>query len=42
MRGSLYGCSSLTSIAIPQAFHSEAEAFRLGLDKLWPDGFSLP
>ena len=37
-----FGCSSLTSISIPQAFHSEAEASRLGLDKLWPDGFLLP
>ena len=35
-------CSNLTSITIPQAFHSEDEASRLGLDKLWPDGFSLP
>ena len=38
----LWGCSSLNSIAIPQAFHSEVEASRLGLDKLWPDGFALP
>ena len=36
------GCSNLTSITIPQAFHSEDEASRLGLDKLWPDGFLLP
>ena len=35
-------CKSLTSVTIPQAFHSEAEASRLGLDKLWPDGFALP
>ena len=35
-------CSNLTSITIPQAFHSEDEASRLGLDKLWPDGFFLP
>ena len=35
-------CSNLTSITIPQAFHSKTQAFRLGLDKLWPDGFSLP
>ena len=35
-------CYSLTSVTIPQAFHSEAEASRLGLDKLWPDGFALP
>ena len=34
-------CSSLTSITIPQAFHSEAEASRLGLDEL-PNGFALP
>ena len=34
-------CSSLTSITIPQAFHSYDEAKRLGLDKLWPDGFTL-
>ena len=42
MRGSLYGCSSLTSITIPKAFHSEDEASRLGLGELWPDGFALP
>ena len=36
------GCDGLTSISIPQAFHSEVEASRLGLDKLWPDGFALP
>ena len=35
-------CSSLTSITIPKAFHSYDEAKRLGLDKLWPDDFSLP
>ena len=35
-------CKSLTSVTIPQAFHSEDEAWRLGLDKLWPDGFALP
>ena len=35
-------CSSLTSISLPEAFHSETEANRLGLDKLWPDGFALP
>ena len=34
-------CSSLTSITIPKAFHSYDEAKRLGLDKLWPDDFSL-
>ena len=27
-------CKSLTSVTIPQAFHSEAEASRLGLDEL--------
>ena len=37
-----FGCSNLISITIPQAFHSEDEASRLGLDKLWPDGFLLP
>ena len=37
-----HGCSSLTEITIPKAFHSEDEASRLGLDKLWPDGFALP
>ncbi|MBL6845232.1 MAG: leucine-rich repeat protein [Limisphaerales bacterium] len=26
-------CSGLTSITIPQAYHSEDEASRLGLDK---------
>ena len=36
------GCRSLTSITIPEAFHSKAEASRIGLDKLWPDGFALP
>jgi hypothetical protein len=36
------GCDGLTSINIPQTFHSEDEASRLGLDKLWPDGFALP
>ena len=35
-------CNGLTSIIIPQAFHSEDEASRLGLDKLWPNDFSLP
>ena len=35
-------CIGLSSISIPQAFHSEVEASRLGLDKLWPDGFALP
>ena len=35
-------CNGLTSIIIPQAFHSEDEASRLGLDELWPKGFSLP
>jgi len=37
-----FNCDSLTSITIPQAFHSEDEASRLGLDELWPKGFSLP
>ena len=40
--GAFESCAGLTSIKIPQAFHSEAEASRLGLDKLWPDGFLLP
>ena len=40
--GAFNDCTSLTSITIPQAFHSEAEASRLGLDKIWPDGFALP
>ena len=35
-------CFGLNSITIPQAFHSEAEASRLKLDKLWPNDFSLP
>ena len=35
-------CNGLTSIIIPQAFHSEDEASRLGLEELWPEGFSLP
>jgi len=35
-------CSSLKEITIPQAFHSEAEASRLALQKLWPNDFSLP
>ena len=37
-----FSCWNLTSVTIPETFHSEAEASRLGLDKLWPDGFSLP
>ena len=40
--GAFYGCTSLAEITIPQAFHSEDEASRLGIDKLWPDGFALP
>ena len=40
--GAFEDCVSLTSIIIPQAFHSEDEARRLGLDELWPEGFSLP
>ena len=35
-------CTGLNSITIPKAFHSDDEASRLGLDKLWPDGFALP
>ena len=35
-------CFGLNSITLPQAFHSEAEASRLKLDKLWPNDFSLP
>ena len=35
-------CSSLTSIVIPQAFHSRSEANRLKITHLWPDGFFLP
>ena len=37
-----FKCDSLTLIIIPEAFHSEAEASRLDLDELWPDGFALP
>ena len=37
-----FSCWNLTSVTIPETFHSEAEASRLGLDKLWPDGFALP
>ena len=40
--GSFEDCAGLTSIIIPKAFHSEDEASRLGLDELWPEGFSLP
>ena len=40
--GACAGCISLNSVTIPETFHSEAEASRLGLDKLWPDGFALP
>ena len=32
----------MTSIELPQAFHSQQEANRLGLGHLWPDGFFLP
>ena len=35
-------CSSLTSITIPKAFHSQSEAERLKIGHLWPGGFSLP
>ena len=34
--------SSLTSIVIPQAFHSQQKAGNLALGHLWPDGFFLP
>ena len=37
-----FNCDSLTLITIPEAFHSETEASRLALQKLWPDDFSLP
>ena len=37
-----FSCWNLTSVTIPETFHSEAEASRLGLNKLWPDGFALP
>ncbi len=36
------GCSSLNSITIPKAFHSDDEAWRIGIQSLWPDGFALP
>ena len=39
--GAFYQCISLTSISIPQAFHSEDKAWRLGISRLWPDGFAL-
>ena len=35
-------CTGLNSITIPKAFHSEAEAWRIGIQSLWPDGFALP
>ena len=35
-------CTSLTSITIPEAFHSQSEAKRLSIGHLWPDGFFLP
>ena len=35
-------CGSLTSITIPEAFHSHSEANRLRLGHLWPDSFFLP
>ena len=37
-----FNCSSLTSIIIPQAFHSQQKASDLSLTHLWPDGFFLP
>ena len=37
-----FSCWNLTSVTIPETLHSEVEASRLGLEKLWPDGFLLP
>lgn len=33
------GCDSLTTIKIPKIYHSEAEANRIGLIDIWPNGF---
>ena len=35
-------CTGLNSITIPKAFHSDNEAWRIGIQSLWPDGFALP
>ena len=35
-------CTGLNSITIPKAFHSDDEAWRIGIQSLWPDGFALP
>ena len=40
--GAFRDCDGLTSITIPQAFHSEAEISPLGLDESWADPFLLP
>ena len=37
-----FGCSSLISIIISEKFHTQAEADRLSVGHLWPDGFFLP
>ena len=40
--GAFNDCTGLNSITIPKAFHSDEEAWRIGIQSLWPDGFALP
>jgi len=37
-----YGCDFLTQALIPERFHSESEAIRIGLELAWPNGFLFP
>tara|TARA_Y100000589_G_scaffold331809_1_gene387181 strand:- start:2286 stop:2597 length:312 start_codon:yes stop_codon:yes gene_type:complete len=41
-KGPSEGCTGLTSIAIPEAFHSQREANRLSVGHLWLNGFFFP
>ena len=40
--GAFGGCTRLVRASLPEQFHSEAEANRIGLIYAWPNGFLLP
>jgi hypothetical protein len=40
--GAFIGSDYLTQVRIPERFHSETEANRMGLISAWPNGFLLP
>ena len=40
--GAFGGCTRLVRASLPEQFHSESEANRIGLIYAWPNGFLLP